>query len=223
MIGEFVTVLHDGTDTAAIPQGLFRQTQLPVTVIQTREGVRGLIPVVEVAHEIERVSGRSPLAVDPAFEGMMKAVIFMRIGKVREAAVFHQRIAHAMIVVHAEFDIPFERNQSPVLLKNAKHEKVPFRFFVVVRNGNAFRVETNQVNGKDDTGYMYPGRTFSYNACLRRDGSSICDRAMARNINAAPLSSRGLMRSWRISQPDRALKTLSRLMTRLATVALTPT
>ena len=136
VIGEFVTVLYDGTDTAAVPQSLFRQTQLPVAVFQTCQGMRGLVPVVEVTHEIECVSGRSPLTVDPAFEGVMKTVVFMCIGKVSEAAIIHQRIAHAMIVVHAEFNIPFERNQSPVLLKNAKHGKASFYVEIIRKTEN---------------------------------------------------------------------------------------
>ena len=111
---------------AKVPVGpgkVFRKTQLPAAVFHAGHGVRRLVPVIEIPHQVERVGSRSPFAVDPAVQSMMKAVVLMRVGEVRESAVLYQHVAYAAVIVHAQFDIPLEGNQCPILLKNPKHEK----------------------------------------------------------------------------------------------------
>ena len=123
VVGERVSVSYDRPDPAAVMQDFFRQTQLPVAVFQAGQGMRGPVPVIEVAHEIERVGGRRPLAIDPAVQRVVETVVFVRIGEIAQIPVLNQRIAHAPVIIHTQFDISSEWNQRPILLKNLKHEK----------------------------------------------------------------------------------------------------
>ena len=122
MSGEGVAVSYHRPDPASVVQGFFRQAQLPVAVFQARQGMRGLIPAVEVAHEIERVGSRRPLAVDPTVQRVVEAIVCMGVGEIAQIPVLNQRMTHAPVVVHTQFDVPSERNQRPILLKNLKHE-----------------------------------------------------------------------------------------------------
>ena len=80
---EAIPVSHDGPHAAPVMKRPLRQPELPVSVLQTREGMRGLVPVVEVPHQVDGVRCRRPLPVDPAFKTVVKTVVFMGVGKIR--------------------------------------------------------------------------------------------------------------------------------------------
>ena len=120
MVCQTVAVLNHGSDSAAVGQGIRGEMQFPVPLFQPCHGKRGLIPVIEVSHQVERIRCRRPFPVNPAIRSPMEAIIPPGVCEVTQAA-FRKHRAGSLIVVHAKFNIFLIRLQRLIILNNSVH------------------------------------------------------------------------------------------------------
>ena len=115
--------IHHGLDLTALPQGILPgEAQLPAAVAQALQGVTGLIPVVEVAGQIQLFGAGRPLPVDPAARHPVETVILMAVGKVVQGlAVGEQPILGLLIQPHPQVDVACVPLQSGVQLEYLVH------------------------------------------------------------------------------------------------------
>ena len=110
MLGAGHVGVHDGLDLAAVPQGVLAlQVQLPVSVIQLGHGVAGLVPIVELALQVQLISGGGPLTVDPAGLGAVEAVVVICICEIIQGLAFGKQTAlGGAIQEHAQVNVACE-------------------------------------------------------------------------------------------------------------------
>ena len=107
MLGTGHVGIHNGLDLTAVPQGIVAlQIQLPVAVIQTGQGMGGLVPVIEFTFQVQLIGRRCPFTVIPAAVNMMEAVVIVGIGKIIQCLALAENTAFGgPIQEHTQIDV----------------------------------------------------------------------------------------------------------------------
>ena len=145
-----VVSVHNGLDLAAFPQFIFTQIQFPVTVAKIGHRMAGLVPVIELAFQVQLVSAGCPLTVDPAIFQMVDTVVVMCIGKVIQSLTVTQDTGLGVAVkFHTVVDIPAEILQLGIEFQNSIHKHF-LSFFKesVLRNENPLRTILFGLSGR---------------------------------------------------------------------------
>ena len=120
--------VHHGLDPAAFPKRVVAlQIQLPVAVFQLLQGMAGLVPVVEIAGQVELMGAGRPFAVVPAALHVMKAEIAVGIGKIIQPPVVNQLFLRGLIELHAQLDIAGKGLELGIEFQNLVHARPPLQ------------------------------------------------------------------------------------------------
>ena len=100
----------------------FDKEELWVSVTHGLQGMRGLVPVVELTFQVELISGGCPLAVVPTAVNMMKTVVVMCIGEIIQGLIAGKNaVLGSTVQEHTQVDIAGEALQLGIQFQDTIH------------------------------------------------------------------------------------------------------
>jgi hypothetical protein len=98
----------------------------PIAVFQSLEGVRGLVPMIEITHQIKLFGMGCPFTVIPAAINVMETEIVVRVRKITQCgSVREQSFFCLLIERHTFIDKALIRHQLRVAFQNLIHCSSP--------------------------------------------------------------------------------------------------